>query len=519
MKAVYISTCLFFIVHSFVFAQTDSLLRKLNETIQHKEAFANEKLKRLESLHSQLSETPHHNLLQQFEILHQLTSEYKTFIHDSAFTSVIKLSSVAARLNDPIKIAYSKNQLGFILLSSGMFKETLDSLSNKSMHNMPDSVKVDYYFILARTYYDLVDFNHDRFFTPDYQRLANQNLDSAIKHCAPQSYDRIYFSGLKDLRNENDHQAIVYLGELLSRKNLTRHQIAVTTSTLSYYYISRHQPEQAMQLLAQAAIADIEDVVRETSAISVLAELLYNKGDIVNAYTFIQQAMSDAVFYGARQRKIQVGAILPLIAAAKLNNVEEQRRLWFIYSTLVTVLTILVVVFAVIIFKQLKKQKIAEKALQEANKIKEEYIGYYFNVNSEYINKIDAFKRSIEMKLMTKKTDDIRQTVDSINLKKEREELYHSFDIIFLKLFPDFVTVFNSYFSDENKIVLKEGQLLNTELRIFALIRMGIHDTEKIAKILDYSINTIYNYKARVKSKSLIANEDFEEKVMQIHAL
>ena len=123
------------------------------------------------------------------------------------------------------------------------------------------------------------------------------------------------------------------------------------------------------------------------------------------------------------------------------------------------------------------------------------------------------------MKLMTKKIDDIKFIVNNINPKKEREELYHSFDKVFLKLFPDFVTIFNSYFKEEDRIVLKEGQLLNTELRIFALIRMGIHDNEKIAKILDYSINTIYNYKARVKGKALIPNEEFEKKVMQIHAL
>jgi len=173
----------------------------------------------------------------------------------------------------------------------------------------------------------------------------------------------------------------------------------------------------------------------------------------------------------------------------------------------------------VIIFKQLKKRKMAERALQEANKIKEEYIGYYFNVNSEYVTKIEGFKKSIEMKLMTKKMDDIRLTVNNINTKKEREELYTSFDQIFLKLFPDFVDVFNSYFPEQDRIVLKEGQLMNTELRIFALMRMGIHDPEKIAKILNYSINTIYNYKARVKGKSLIPNEEFEKKIMEIHAL
>ena len=123
------------------------------------------------------------------------------------------------------------------------------------------------------------------------------------------------------------------------------------------------------------------------------------------------------------------------------------------------------------------------------------------------------------MKLLTKKLDDIKFIVNNINPKKEREELYHSFDKVFLKLFPDFVVIFNSYFKEEDRIVLKEGQLLNTELRIFALIRMGIHDTDKIAKILDYSINTIYNYKARVKGKSLIPNDEFEKKVMEIHAL
>jgi hypothetical protein len=206
-------------------------------------------------------------------------------------------------------------------------------------------------------------------------------------------------------------------------------------------------------------------------------------------------------------------------STAKLSNIEEQRKLWLIYSTIITVLSILVIVFSISTYKQLKKRKIAERALQEANKIKEEYIGYYFNINSEYLGKIEAFKKSIEMKLMTKKFDDIRLVVGGINPKKEREELYHSFDKVFLKLFPDFVTVFNSYFKEEDRIQLKEGQLLNTELRIFALIRMGIHDSEKIAKILDYSINTIYNYKARVKGKSILPNEEFERKVMEIHSL
>jgi hypothetical protein len=221
---------------------------------------------------------------------------------------------------------------------------------------------------------------------------------------------------------------------------------------------------------------------------------------------------------------------LPVIAAQKLNNVEGQRKLWLTYAAIVTALSVLVFVFVIVIVRQLKRLKAAElriteanqrlqeinSTLQEANSIKEEYIGYYFNINSEYISKIEDFKKAIDQKLTSRKFDDIRFIVNRIDLKREREALYFSFDKVFLKLFPDFVTKFNSYFEEKDRVVLKENQLLNTELRIFALIRMGISDTEKIAKILDYSVNTIYAYKNRVKTKSTIPNEEFEQKVMEI---
>lgn len=500
-------------------AQVDTLLTQLNKAIDEKVVYEKEKQQRLKKYHHQLAGIARGNLEQQFRVQSRLAEEYKTFNYDSAFTSVQRLQQMARTMHDSVRIAYARNQLGLVLLSSGLFKETLDSLASQSMHHLPDSIRIDYYFIMGRTYYDLVDFELDRFFTPHYITMGNSYLDSAKHLCRPGSYMFTYLKALRNLKNENSQEAFSDLNQLLARKDLSLHQVAVVASTLSYFYVSREQPEQAMHLLALASIADIKNATKETTAISSLAQLLYMKGDIKNAYVFIQQAMDDALFYGARQRKVHVGATLRMIAAEQLTHVDEQRRIWLIYSSLVTVLVILVVFFAYVTYKQLKKRKIAEKALQESNKIKEEYIGYYFNANSEYLGKIEAFKKSIELKLATRKMDDIKMTVNNINLKKEREELYSSFDAIFLKLFPDFVTVFNSFFAEENKIVLKEGQLLNTELRIFALIRMGIHDNEKIAKILDYSINTIYNYKARVKGKSLLPNEEFEKKIMQIHAL
>jgi hypothetical protein len=515
--------CLTLYIHCTIltFAQYDPLFHELDALIERKKDFDDVKEKRIDRLNSAYRQVLVNSEDNEkvFALLQQLSDEYNTYVYDSAFSYTRKLQVVARRLNDPVKITSAKNQLGFVLLSAGLFKETLDSLKDLKMKGMPDSIRTDYYSILARAYYDLGDFDKDKYYTPQYTAFGNRYIDSAISLCKPNSYRLIYLRGLKNIKNENLDLAYRDLNNLLENFKLNDHQIAVTASTLSSYHISRHESEKAIALLCRAAIADIRSATKETSAMSTLAELLYKQGDVLNAYNYIRQAMDDAVFYGARQRKAHVGSILPIIVAAKLNNVEGQRRVWLIYSAVITVLSVLVIVFATMIFKELKKRKLAERALQEANKIKEEYIGYYFNINSEYLGKIETFKRSIEMKLLTKKLEDIKSIVNGINLKKERDELYTSFDKVFLKLFPDFVSVFNSFFKDEDKIVLKEGQLLNTELRIFALIRMGIHDTEKIARILDYSLSTIYNYKTRIKSKSLVPNEEFEKKIMEIHAL
>jgi cell division protein FtsB len=253
----------------------------------------------------------------------------------------------------------------------------------------------------------------------------------------------------------------------------------------------------------------------------------------------MQEAMADAEFYGARHRQLRVGTMLPIIMAKQIMLVEKQNKLIYRYALSVTLLGLLIVAFIVIIFIQLRKLKAAKyslseansalvqtnttitetnSALREANRIKDEYIGYYFNINSEYIDKIERFKTSVSQKLEMGRYEDIKKTINKIDLKKEREGLSQGFDKVFIKLFPDFVKEFNSLFNDEDQIELPTGTLLNTELRIFALIRLGIHDNDRIAKILDYSVNTIYSYKTRIKNKSFVPNEEFEDKIMAIKA-
>lgn len=509
----------------------ENTIDKLNQNIDKKETFDGIKLKRIAGLERSLKDNLSPEL--KYKIYSNLYDEYKSFNYDQAFSYSQKMQATGRQLKDEVKIADGKIKFGFILLSSGMFKETFDSLNTVNVKILPDSLKKEYYFLTARTYYDLADFVKDRYYAPIYNKRASIYIDSAIALSNPQSYDHIYSLGLKYLKQGKREASAVLLKKLMKEYSLSHHQLAVTASTLSDIYIQNGDDNEAINLLLLAAISDIQSSTKEAAAMLNLAQLLHKKGDIKNAYVFINQAMNDATYYGARQRKLQVSANLMVIASKKINSVEEQRRILFIYATTLTLLAAIVILFAFIISRQLKKLRKADKIiietnhslqetihkLNEADKIKEEYIGYYFNLISEYISKLDKFKRSVNNKLVTKKFEDIQALVNNINLKKEREELFANFDKAFLILFPNFVDAFNSLFEPEHQVKLNHGQLLNTDLRIFALIRLGISDTEKIASILEYSMNTIYNYKARIKSKSLIPNDDFEAEILSIRTM
>jgi tetratricopeptide (TPR) repeat protein len=509
----------------------EGTLEELNQNIAKKQEFDEIKLKRISGLERTL--IANLSLKEKYDLFTNLYHEYKSFNYDKAFFYSQRMQATGRLLKDPVKISDGKIKFGFILLSSGMFKETFDSLNTVDVKILPDSLKQEYYFLTARTYYDLADYDKDKYYAPVYNKRAGIYIDSAIALSNPQSYNYTYNLGLKYLKLGKRDQAAVLLKKLMNDYQLTDHQLAVTASTLSDIYIQNGENDEAIKLLGMAAIADIKSSTKEAAAMLNLAQLLHKKGDIKNAYVSINEAMNDASYYGARQRKMQVSQILMVIAGEKINSVEEQRRILFIYASLLTLLAGIVILFAFIISRQLKKLRKADKIivntnislqqtidkLNEADRIKEEYIGYYFNLISEYITKLDRFKRSVNNKLVTKKFEDIQQLVNNINLKKEKEELFVNFDKAFLTLFPNFVEAFNSLFAAEHQVKLNAGQLLNTDLRIFALIRLGISDTEKIASILEYSMNTIYNYKARIKSKSLIPNDDFEEVIHSINTV
>ena len=520
---------LFFLGYSaFASSKTDSLLNVLKKELVNKKVYDDQKEARIEKFRSLLSKTPQTDYIKIYTLCSSLYEEYKVYQFDSAYVYTNKLLDISHHLKDLPKEYESKIKLGFILCSSGMFKQTFDCLNKIDAGALDNDSKTEYYALKARAYSDLADYDNDSYYTPYENAESLKYLDSAIMLCKPNSFDQLIQLGSKQLRTGDTKSPSKYLNQLLYNFNLTYHQRARVATSLSFFYNITTQSDERIQLLAIGAINDIRSSTKETLAAFKLGEQLYHNGNMADAYTFIQQAMDDAEYYGARLRKIKIGAVLPTVAAQKLILMEKERNKVIVYLLSIAGVSVLVLLVSFIIFIQLKRLKVKEKIIEEKNvqlekineklgedtRIKEEYIGYFFNVISGYILKLEKLKRSIDRKLVTKKYEDIQLVIDEINIKKERETLFYTFDHTFLKIFPNFITTFNSLFKEEDQIWPRDHEVLNTDLRIFALKRMGISDDETVASILEYSVKTIYVYKMRIKAKSIYPSDQFDHKLM-----
>jgi len=512
---------------------TDSLLKELTAVLERTKDYDAAKQKTITQLQSRLNNSPANDIHSLFPLYRDLYNEYRIFQYDSAYRYAGKMQDLACQSGDKQLITEARLNLCFILLSSGLFRETYDSLRITAITPAPDSLKAMYYTLMGRYYYDLANYDYDGgYHSAHYDNQGNIYMDSALAFYPHTSFEYTYYSGLRDFKTARIDQAADYFQKLLDSKDLTDHQLALTASTLSGIFQQKGQTSRTIDLMIQAAIADIRSSTKETFAIFTLADLFYKAGDVKHASLFIETAIHNAEFYGARLRKVQLSSILSLIESEKINAVESERSLLIRYSAVVTLLLIVLVFLIVVIRRQVKKLKKAQQMiteahevqrqindkLEEANKIKEEYIGYFFSLDSEFFVKLERLKKTLDQKIAERKLEDIRFIVNNIQLKKEKEELLKSFDTVFLKIFPHFVDKFNALFKEEDQIHLKD-EPLNIDLRIFALIRMGITDNDKIAQILGYSVNTIYAYKTRIKNRSIIPNDEFEARVMDIKSI
>lgn len=515
-------------------AQPDSLLSLLKEEIKRRDHYDRKKENKIRELKTRLNSIPQNKTAQQYRLYDLLYLEYKDYKFDSARVYCNRLLQAATSLNSLSKKYESQIKLANIQVSWGMFKEAFDLINQMQPDSMENLIKFRYYELKSQAYTRLSLYNKNKFYSPNHRAESREALLVAMRLAPSGSYEKLWYTGAyyRDLKLIGKARS-AYQG-LLDKSTLSAHQRAMALHDLG----SLLPYNQRKKLLIQAAIYDIRSSTKETLAIFSLASMLLQEGSIDDAEVLLHAALQQSRFYGNQLQEEEITIALQSLSAKKLLAVGENRN--FILSLLTLALAVAICGTGIIFYKVYRKLTDVKRRealisdqnckldlmnkdlsalntlLSEASSIKEEYIGYFLNIISGHIHKLERVKRLSERAVRNENFKELTELAESINIKEERRILFHTFDTIFLKLFPNFIDSFNSLLTEEDKIIPKKTELLNTNLRIFALMRLGVRDNQAIANILESKVNTIYTYKFRIKSRSLLEGDEFDQKIMEI---
>ena len=511
----------------------EKLLRILDDKIKHKKYYEIKKKNHIQKLKKEALLYKNNDSIS-YHLNNLIVEEYLGYQCDSAYIYSDKNKEIAIRNNNEIWLYKNLLQRSVLLSTTGLFVESKEILDHINPEALPSPLRFSYNSAYECLYSNLSDYSGgDSPYKKIYQNKLADYYNSAYKALKPGDPFYYLFLSHKNRVENNWSQAEQNVNMFLKTTHPGTRLHAIGSFCKAVIDAKLGNIDSQESCLIYSAISDIESSTKENRSMQDLASILYQKGETDRAYKYIQSSLEDANFYNARFRNIQISKVQPIIEETYLQTINTQNKQlrWSIF--LISILFAGLGITMYFIYKQLKMiaksrnelsktnsvLKSLNNKLDEANHIKEEYIAFFIRQNSNYLEKFERYKKLISIRLSTGQLDKLSAMVnDKKNEEMDLNELYHNFDQAFLRIYPNFVEEVNNLLRKEEKYNLKFGTL-NTELRIFALIRLGINDTNQISEFLRYSLRTIYNYRSKVKAKSVIENDEFEAKIMQIGSI
>lgn len=521
----------------------DSFLSQLDHVIQNRPVYIKQKEKKLNDLRQALRQRISDE--NRFTLLGEYLDEYRSYNTDSSLYISRERYQVALRLKNKEHQDNALMNTAEIMGTAGMYKEAIDLMHNVQINHLSDDLHPYYYHIYRTVYGLMADYAVTEQEKKLYAEITDRYRDSLL--LVNKDNLLVYTliqSDQHNVRGEFD-KAIQLLTDYLAGQIDNVHDVAICAYTLSESYRLKEDTEKEKEYLILSSIADMKSAVREYISLRKLAVLLYQEGDIDRAYSYLKLCMDDAVFCNARLRILEILQIFPLINDTYQQKAEKQQEQmkWALIS--ISLLSIFLLIAIFYVYKQMKCVAAARHEVIDANKrlkelneelhrynlqlkeanhiiaensyLKEEYIGRYMDQCSVYLEKMDNYRRSLGKIAATGKVDELYKNIKSSKfIEEELKEFYANFDNTFLQLFPTFVEDFNTLLAEGEQIYPKANERMSTELRIFALIRLGITDSVKIAQFLRYSVTTIYNYRTKVRNKAAGDRDQLEQEVMKI---
>lgn len=510
-------------------ARLDSLLHTVDRCMDDAQRYVAVRERHITQLKEQYEEAVDDR--SRYNIAYSLYEGYKPFVNDSAVFYLDRCIALATRMNDAAKVNECRAWLALRCSNTGMYDEALAVLDKVDETALSEWGRGIYYYARAHAYGELAYYTR----LPDmrnvygdkawhYQQLALETLPEHDNN----RYQLLEQSLLTDKKYK---QSMALNNEWVKRVEKGSHPYALVAMYRYLEFKNINDTRQMMLWLAESVLTDITNGVMDQGSMWEMANQLMVMGDVDRAYRYIGYASDCATRFGSRQRLSQISPVLSEIARLyKTESGKYNRRLKMTLG-IISLMTLLIL--ASLLYVNRQRRRLAEvsenlskvndrlqksnRRLQDANRVKEEYVGRFMRLCSIYVDRLDAFRRKVGRMLKNRQMDELHTLTHSTCFKDEElDELYANFDSAFLHLFPNFVESFNELLKPAERVVLDDKQRLNTTVRIFALIRLGIDDSGKIAEFLHYSVNTIYNYRARVKNASLVDRDTFEERVRNI---
>lgn len=541
-------------------APTQALLHTLDDIIQnHKVQYQAQRIKQINQLKAQARTATGYNKYNLYKEIFDLYSHFQT---DSAQVYICKMQQLPAYKTDAVMQATLHVAQAEIMAVSALYAEALNEL-DKVPQSLISSEHADlrlYYYRVKRTLYGWMCTYYTK--SSEQHKLWEEKTmnyrDSLLSVDAIKNMSRDIVMADKYNALRQPEKALKMLKPYSAQASEATPNPFVCF-TLAHAYILSGNRTKAIYYLTLTAIADLRSATCEYQALPMLAQILFDHGDVERAYTYLLCSMEDASYCKAGLRSIEASAIFPIIDKQYKQREKAQReRDHLLMYGLVGLLLILIAMVVYLRKQMLKlrqmrqKQSLYNKQLSAANqqmheaneklqaalqevkrtneelqntysqlrmtdKVKEEYIARYLNRCRMYLDQLAEFRSATLRLIKNRHFEELaNQLKRDLNAKAEQTQFYEDFDAAFLTLFPDFVASFNALLQPEHQLSVKKNGLLNTELRIYALIRLGIHDTTRIAHFLDYSTATVYNYRSKIRNKAICSPEEFESLVAVI---
>jgi hypothetical protein len=523
----------------------DSLISALEVSMELRDFYDEKKEMRIEGFKALLNENDldYENT---YYLTNKLIEEYQYYSFDLALFYIEKNIATAEKIGDNFKVLESNLKLTKLLVETGRYKEAVDALDEMETNKIPKRLLSKYFYSLQEAYAGLSYYTEVQESKEKYSELYRVYEDSLTKQLlkSEDQYLRLKEKILRDQRKLDD--ALEVNNQRIASLEMGNRLFSVVTFERSLLYELAKDTINQKKYLILSAQSDIIASVKDNASMTVLAMLLFQENEVEKAHEFINFSVTDAEFFNSRLRYVNISNILSLISKAYEKQTIAQNEKLRIFLSLLIVFGLILLVFLYFIIQQVKRLATTKNKLKTANndlkqlnrklnitnddlkrlydklsesdKIKENYIGTFLNLYSDYINKLDSYRKLVQKYIITNKTKSLLDLTKSKQvIDEELNIFYKNFDESFLHIYPNFIEEVNKFLEEEEKILISNEHALNTELRILALIRLGITDSARISKILRYSVNTIYNYRVKLKNKARIERNLFEKEIKNIN--